>query len=281
MTFFAIPTLAGQNAIAAAIAGTAPLTLTHIAVGDGNGSPVTPLETATGLINERARLSATQSRSGNIVTVETAIDANTGGWTIREVGVIGNGGQLLFVGNYPATEKGTIATGAFDELIVSLRIVVSETAQITIVINPTAYATQGWVDEFYERKLLRFPFIAVNQVGLNTPPSTPAIGDSFIVGPAPTGAWSGQAHRLVQWNAEWIFRSYATDSLVIAQDTDLVHRRTLTGWDVWFATTPEHLAGLIATKPATPAGVAAMLAAATGGNRSTRLLARVGLRRPR
>ncbi len=281
MTFFAIPTLLGQNAIAAAIAGTAPLTLTHIAVGDGNGQPVTPLETAVGLVNQRALLPATMTRVGNIVTIETAIDANTGGWTIREVGVYGNGGQLLFIGNYPATEKGTIATGAFDELIVSLRVVVSETAQVTIALNPTAYATQGWVDEFYEKKLLRFPWIAVNQVGLNAPPGSPAMGDSYIVGAAPTGAWATQAHNLAQWNGAWVFRAMVPDSLVMAQDTDMVHKRIVSGWEPWFATTPEHIAGLLATKPATPAGVAAMLNNSLGGFRSTRLLSRVGLRRPR
>ncbi len=38
----------------------------------------------------------------------------------------------------------------------------------------------------------------VQQVGLNTPPGSPADGQAWIAGAAPTGAWSGWANRLVQ-----------------------------------------------------------------------------------
>ena len=38
----------------------------------------------------------------------------------------------------------------------------------------------------------------VQQIGLNTPPGSPAEGACWIVGPSPTGAWAGQANRLAQ-----------------------------------------------------------------------------------
>jgi hypothetical protein len=38
----------------------------------------------------------------------------------------------------------------------------------------------------------------VQQVGLNTPPGSPADGQCWIVGTAPTGAWAGQANKLAQ-----------------------------------------------------------------------------------
>ncbi len=40
---------------------------------------------------------------------------------------------------------------------------------------------------------------AVEAVGTDTPPATPAEGQCWIVGPAPTGAWTGQAKALAGW----------------------------------------------------------------------------------
>ena len=38
----------------------------------------------------------------------------------------------------------------------------------------------------------------VQQIGLNTPPVSPAEGQCWIIGASPTGAWTGQANRLAQ-----------------------------------------------------------------------------------
>lgn len=40
---------------------------------------------------------------------------------------------------------------------------------------------------------------AADGVGINTPPGSPAAGQCWIVGAAPTGAWSGQAGALAGW----------------------------------------------------------------------------------
>jgi hypothetical protein len=46
----------------------------------------------------------------------------------------------------------------------------------------------------------------VQQVGLNTPPASPADGQCWIVGASPTGAWAGQANRLAQRiSGAWAF----------------------------------------------------------------------------
>lgn len=159
MSFFAIPTLAGQSAIAAAIAGIAPLTLAEIVVGDGGGAPTTPLETQTGLVTLRATVAVQSAvRTGNVVDVDGVLDEDTGGWTIREAGILDGDGVLLFVASVPATYKGTVAEGVNDTLTIGLSIVVSDTAQVTLVVNPSAYATQGWVEDNFVRKPAPFLF---------------------------------------------------------------------------------------------------------------------------
>lgn len=48
----------------------------------------------------------------------------------------------------------------------------------------------------------------VLQSGLNTPPGSPALGDSYIVGPAPTGLWASQAKAVATYSARgWVFRA--------------------------------------------------------------------------
>jgi hypothetical protein len=37
---------------------------------------------------------------------------------------------------------------------------------------------------------------------INTPPGSPNNGDTYIVGPAPTGAWSGQANSVAYWGVD-------------------------------------------------------------------------------
>ena len=40
---------------------------------------------------------------------------------------------------------------------------------------------------------------AVVAVGTDTPPTTPATGQCWIIGSSPTGAWAGHAHALAGW----------------------------------------------------------------------------------
>lgn len=47
---------------------------------------------------------------------------------------------------------------------------------------------------------------AVQAIGNNAPPDAPEVGQSWIVGPAPMGAWQGRAGALAGWTASgWRF----------------------------------------------------------------------------
>jgi hypothetical protein len=47
---------------------------------------------------------------------------------------------------------------------------------------------------------------SVLSLGDNTPPVTPSIGDRYVVGTSPTGAWVGHENEIAQWSGTaWVF----------------------------------------------------------------------------
>lgn len=149
-TYQAIHTNYGLAAIAAAVVSGIPINLTHMAVGDGNGSPVTPLPTMTALVNQRyqATINRVQQDPANPVRywVEMLIPAAVGGWTIREFGIKDSTGALFAVGNFPDTYKTLPTDGATNDLVVRVELIVSNAGVITIQIDPNvAVASQQWV----------------------------------------------------------------------------------------------------------------------------------------
>ena len=54
--------------------------------------------------------------------------------------------------------------------------------------------------------LLSIAFLGVISVGLDTPPGSPAEGDAYVLGAAPTGVWTGKANKIaIRYNAAWQF----------------------------------------------------------------------------
>ena len=69
----------------------------------------------------------------------------------------------------------------------------------------------------------------VATIGLNDPPASPAAGDCWIVGAAPTGDWSGMAGALAGWTDDgWRFVA-ALDGMVIWVADQAVPARYLAG----------------------------------------------------
>lgn len=85
-TFKTIHTNYGLAAMAAAEASGVPINLTHMAVGDGNGNPVTPDPAQTGLVREMYRAAVNRvyndSAQPTMFTAELVIPANVGGFTL-------------------------------------------------------------------------------------------------------------------------------------------------------------------------------------------------------
>lgn len=71
--------------------------------------------------------------------------------------------------------------------------------------------------------------VRVLSVGSNTPPGSPADGDRYVVGTAPTGAWAGQANKLARWlDSTWTFFDAAM--VVNLADDKLYIRVTAGTW---------------------------------------------------
>ncbi len=150
--YFAIPTDAGQAKIANAIALGIPLKITHMAVGDGNGQPVTPNAAQTALIreNRRAPLNTLFQDPLNQaqLVAEQIIQEDVGNWWIREVGLFSEDGTLIAVANCPDTYKPLLSSGAGRTQVIRLVLIVSDTSAVELKIDPSVVlATRKYVDD--------------------------------------------------------------------------------------------------------------------------------------
>lgn len=61
---------------------------------------------------------------------------------------------------------------------------------------------------------------SIKSRGNNTPPVAPAVGDRYIIGTSPTGAWAGHANQIVQWSGStWIFTAPTMGAQTFDEDT--------------------------------------------------------------
>lgn len=71
----------------------------------------------------------------------------------------------------------------------------------------------------------------VEAIGVTAPPPLPTLGQAWIVGSAPTGAWIGAAHALAGWTAGgWRFVQLPVGATIIVRVSGLIWRRNSTGW---------------------------------------------------
>lgn len=148
--FYVIITDAGQALLAAALAGGAPVELSQFAVGDGNGAAVTPNPAQTALLHElyRGNISSLHAE-GNQIAAQAVIPKDSGGYTIREVGLYTSTGVLFSVGNYPNQYKPVPGTGYAVKLDIRYLLQVEDTDCITLVVTGDDYLTREEADTIY------------------------------------------------------------------------------------------------------------------------------------
>ena len=150
--YFAIPTDAGQAKMANAIALGIPLKITHMAVGDGNGLPVTPNATQTALVREKRRAPLNTLFQDPLnqaqLVAEQIIPEDVGDWWIREAGIFSEDGTLIAIANTPDTYKPLLSSGAGRTQVIRIVLIVSDTSAVELKIDPAVVlATRKYVDD--------------------------------------------------------------------------------------------------------------------------------------
>lgn len=150
--FYTILTNTGKAKLANAQALGTTVQFSSIAVGDGSGNYYDPTESQTALKNEVWRGAINQiktdSENPNWIIVEVVIPTSTGGFTVREAGIIDSEGDLIALGKYPATYKPALAEGSGKDLYIRMILEVSNTSVVTLKIDPAVVlSTRGYVDD--------------------------------------------------------------------------------------------------------------------------------------
>lgn len=159
--YFAIPTAAGEAAIANAQLTGKALKYTHMSVGDGGGdnAPVpTPNREQKALLGERHRVQINRlfrdPNNSALLIIEAVLPSNVGGWWMRELAVWDEAGQLAIIANCPPSFKPLLAEGAARDQVLRIALVVSGQVPIELQIDPAVVlATRQYVDEGLDRKL--------------------------------------------------------------------------------------------------------------------------------
>ncbi|WP_286677096.1 phage tail protein [Aminobacterium sp. EBM-42] len=150
--FYTILTNTGKAKLANAQALGTTVQFSSIAVGDGSGNYYDPIESQTALKNEvwcgPINQIKTDSENPNWIIVEVVIPTSTGGFTVREAGIIDSEGDLIALGKYPATYKPALAEGSGKDLYIRMILEVSNTSVVTLKIDPAVVlSTRGYVDD--------------------------------------------------------------------------------------------------------------------------------------
>lgn len=119
--------------------GGSAIELTHIAVGDANGTSYNPTGAQTALVHEVYRTILTHvaidESNPNQLIVEGVISEEVGPFEIREVGIFDSEGELFAIGKYPETFKSTSAEGSGKRLYIRLILGFTNAPQVELVLS--------------------------------------------------------------------------------------------------------------------------------------------------
>ena len=149
--FKSVVTTLGQTRIAAAIESGKDINISHMAVGDGNGSPTEPSVEQTALVHETYRLQLNSikvdNKHTNWIIAEAIIPASVGGFWMREMGLFSDQGELIAVSNMADSYKPTLEEGSGRTQTLRMVITVTDTEAVSLSIDDTLIiATEEYVN---------------------------------------------------------------------------------------------------------------------------------------
>lgn len=70
-------------------------------------------------------------------------------------------------------------------------------------------------------------------VGTNTPPGSPAVDDTYVIGTSPSGAWAGRAGQFARWTGTaWYFSAPAVGAMAIDTTALELYMRGASAWHI-------------------------------------------------
>ncbi|RZN22144.1 MULTISPECIES: phage tail protein [unclassified Escherichia] len=151
--FKTVITTAGAAKLAAAtVPGGKKVTLSAMAVGDGNGKLPVPDASQTKLVHEVWRHAlnkvSVDNKNKNYIVAELVVPPEVGGFWMRELGLYDDAGTLIAVANMAESYKPELAEGSGRAQTCRMVIIVSNVASVELSIDAsTVMATQDYVDD--------------------------------------------------------------------------------------------------------------------------------------
>ncbi|MEC9938985.1 phage tail protein, partial [Escherichia marmotae] len=151
--FKTVITTAGAAKLAAAtVPGGKKVTLSAMAVGDGNGKLPVPDAGQTKLVHEVWRHTlnkvSVDNKNKNYIVAELVVPPEVGGFWMRELGLYDDAGTLIAVANMAESYKPELVEGSGRAQTCRMVIIVSNVASVELSIDAsTVMATQDYVDD--------------------------------------------------------------------------------------------------------------------------------------
>ena len=151
--FKTVITTAGAAKLAAAtVTGGKKVTLSAMAVGDGNGKLPVPDAGQTKLVHEVWRHAlnkvSVDNKNKNYIVAELVVPPEVGGFWMRELGLYDDAGTLIAVSNMAESYKPELAEGSGRAQTCRMVIILSNVASVELSIDAsTVMATQDYVDD--------------------------------------------------------------------------------------------------------------------------------------
>ncbi|SDK67818.1 phage tail protein [Billgrantia gudaonensis] len=129
-----------------------PWKLTHMLLGDANGTDPVPQHDQTQLIHQVHRAAINQlfvdPNNPAILIAEIVLPPNVGGWWIRELGIEDEDGDFVAVANCAPSYKPLLAQGSGRNQVVRMHLILSNTANVELKIDPSVVlATRKYADD--------------------------------------------------------------------------------------------------------------------------------------
>ncbi|KQN46875.1 hypothetical protein ASE93_12245 [Serratia sp. Leaf50] len=130
--YYSVITHAGRRLAADAVATSETIVLTHFVIGDGKGKEQVPNPEATKLVNEVYRgeiasLSVSPDQDNQMMAM-LVLPTGVGGFTVREIGLLTDRGELYAIANSAALEKPVSGVS----INLQFRLAVSDSKNITL-----------------------------------------------------------------------------------------------------------------------------------------------------